>query len=136
MTKQSGSKQNKGERKRIEGLLRTALLEGGEMAYSLYEYELEDNIDYWFQELKADRDEFVFVVTENSGHVAMVLIEKEKTVYINEQAREKLSALWHLTYRINLEQLIPMMVTDLMDGFVSVNGVKTVDRHWPVTGSK
>jgi hypothetical protein len=77
--------------KKIESLLRKALMEDGEMAYSLYKYELEEHIDYWYNGLKADRDDFVFVVTENSGPVAMVLIMPDKTVLVNEAARAKLS---------------------------------------------
>jgi len=55
-------------------LLRKALLQDGKMAYSLYEYKLEEHIDYWYDGLKADQDDFVFAVTENSGYMAMVLI--------------------------------------------------------------
>ena len=40
--------------KQIAMLLRKALLEEGEMAQSLYEYELEEHIDYWYEGLKAD----------------------------------------------------------------------------------
>jgi hypothetical protein len=52
--------------RKMESLLRKALLEEGKMEYSLYEYELEEPIDYWYDGIKADRDDFVFVVTENS----------------------------------------------------------------------
>ena len=61
------------------------------MERALYEYELEEHIDYWYEGLKADRDEFVFAVTENSGDVAMVLITADKTVYLNEDATEQLA---------------------------------------------
>ena len=60
-------------KKKIANLLRKALLQDGKMERSLYEYELKEHIDYWYEGLKADRDEFVFAVTENSGDVAMVL---------------------------------------------------------------
>ena len=50
------------------------------MERALYEHKLEEHIDYWYEGLKTDRDEFVFVVTENSGDVAMVLITADKTV--------------------------------------------------------
>lgn len=52
------------------------------MTRSLYEYELEKHIDYWYEGLKADRDDFVFAVAENSGHVAMMLIMADKTVLV------------------------------------------------------
>ena len=123
-------------KKRIETLLRQALLQGGEMAHGLYEYELEEHIDYWYKGLKADRDEFVFVVTENSGDVAMLLIMADKTVYINEKAREKLSALWPGRYNINMARLIPMMAEQLANGILSVNGFKTQPHPSPKARKK
>jgi len=49
------------------------------------DYELVEHIDYWYNELlKADREDYLFVVTENSGDVAMVMITKNKTIYVNE----------------------------------------------------
>jgi hypothetical protein len=114
--------------KQIEMLLRKALLEDGEMPQSLYEYELEEHIDYWYEGLKADRDDFVFAVTENSGHVAMVLIMPNKSVLVNEVARAKLSEFWQLNYRTNMEKLIPMMAKQLADDILYVTGVKVADR--------
>ncbi len=101
------------------------------MVYSLYEYELEEHIDYWYDGLKADRDDFVFVVTENSGHVAMLLILPDKTVLVNEVARAKLSEFWQSNYSTNLKRLIPMMAKELANDSLFVNGMKTVDREPP-----
>jgi hypothetical protein len=114
--------------KQIEAILCKALLEEGKMEYSLYEYELEEHIDYWYDGLKADQDDFVFAVTENSGHIAMVLIMPDKTVFVNEAARTKLSKFWQSNYGINLKRLIPAMAKELANDNLFVNGVKTVDR--------
>jgi hypothetical protein len=86
---------------------------------------LEENIEYWYEGLKTDRDEFVFAVTENSGDVAMVLITEDKTVYINEDAREKLVELWPQTYTVNMKRLIPVMAEELANGILTVTGVET-----------
>ncbi len=115
--------------KKIENLLKQALLQNGTMEHALYEFELEEHIDYWYTGLQADDDEFVFVVTENRGHVAMVLITADKTLYINEEARAKLAEIWPLTYDFNLKRLIPLMAADIADGFFAVNGVKTSSQH-------
>jgi len=117
--------------KQIATLLRKALLEEGKMEQSLYEYELEEHIDYWYEGLQADRDDFVFAVTENSGHVAMLLIMSDKTVFVNEAARAKLSEFWQSNYNINMKRLIFMMAEELADDNIFVNGVKTVDRKPP-----
>ena len=46
-------------KKKIANFLRKALLQGGKMERALYEHELEEHIDYWYEGLKTDRDEFV-----------------------------------------------------------------------------
>lgn len=97
------------------------------MAAALYEHELAEHIDYWYAGLQADKDEYVFAVTENSGDVAMVLITKGKEIYVNEEAREKLQALWpQPAYAINLKRLIPVMADELANNIIAVNGVKVV----------
>jgi hypothetical protein len=80
--------------------------------------------------LKADRNEFVFVVTENSGHVAMLLIMADKTLYVNEDARAKLEEFWQNNYSANLKRLIPFMAQELANDVLSVTGVK-IDRKPP-----
>ncbi len=54
-------------KRKIVNLLNKALLQNGKMERALYEYELVEHIDYCYEGLKSDRDEFVFAVTENSG---------------------------------------------------------------------
>lgn len=108
---------------RIENLLRKALIQNEEMAEALYEYELVEHIDYWYKGLKRDQNEFVFAITENSGDTAMVLITKEKKIYANEAARDKLSKLWGRAYKSNVERLIPVMAEQLANDIIAVNGV-------------
>jgi len=116
-------------KKTIEKRLREALLRNGKMEYGLYEYELEEHINTWHEELKADKEDFVFVVTESSEAVAMVLVTADNKVYVNEQAREKLLEYWPETYEANLNKLIPMMVSELSEGMLSVTGVQTVTQN-------
>jgi exoribonuclease II len=112
--------------KEIKKLLRAALLQDGKMDYGLYEYDMEEHIDYWYAGLQQDQDEFVFAVNENTGHVAMVLITPDKTVYINEEACAKLKAIWSQAYQPNMKRLIPMMAEELAHDIMSVTGVKTI----------
>lgn len=122
------------KKRKIANTLRKALLEDGKMERALYEYELEEHIDYWYEGLKSDRDQFVFAVTENSGDVAMVLIMPDKTIYVNEEAREKLAKFWIKAYENNINRLIPMMAENLANDIISVTGVKMVSpnqkRRW------
>jgi hypothetical protein len=112
--------------KNIEKILQQTLLHDAAMQYGLYEYELEELLDELKLSLAADQDDYIFAVTENSGQVAMVLIEKSGQVYINEQAREKLQALWPVTYASNMKQLIPAFARQLHQGELPINGVKTI----------
>lgn len=112
--------------KHIEKILQQILLHDGAMQYGLYEYELEELLDELTSSLAADQDDCIFAVTENSGHVAMVLIEKSGQVYINEQAREKLKTLWPVAYTSNMQTLIPAFARQLHNGELPINGVKTV----------
>jgi hypothetical protein len=64
----------------------------------------------------------------------MVLIAPDKTVYVNEEARKKLSEFWTKAYKNNINRLIPMMADNLANDIISVNGVKMVtpskNRRW------
>lgn len=112
-------------KKKIEALLRQALIENGKMEYALFEYELKEHIDYWYKGLKRDKEELVFAVTVNRGDVAMVLITKNKDIYINEDARNFITQQWQgEVYKKNMERLIPMMANDLANKIIAVNRVK------------
>jgi hypothetical protein len=120
-------------KKEILDLLSKALIQKGQMDHDLYKFELEENLQKWYADLMADRNNFVLVVTENSGSVAMVLISKDKTNYVNEDGREKLSTLWTLNYENNVKLLLPAMADDIDSGFFSVTGITVVDkskRRW------
>ncbi len=110
--------------KNIEKLLEQALIHDDKMPYGLYKYELEERMGELKSSLAHDNDDYIFAVTENSGHVAMVLIEQSGQVYINEQAREKLKALWQAAYESNMKQLIPVFAQQLYDDALPINGVK------------
>ena len=111
-------------KKDIKKLLEQTLLLDDIMHYSLYEYELEESLDEFKSSLEADQDDYIFAVTENSGHIAMVLIDRSGKVYINEQARDKLRTVWKDAYNKNMRMLIPVFVRQLHSGVLPINGVK------------
>src|SRR5260221_4534808 len=111
--------------KEIEKLLKQALLHDGKMAYSLYEFEFEkEDLDKFKASMIRDNDDILFAVTENTGHVAMVLIEKSGQVHINEQAREKLKEFWQSFYEHNLKMMIPGFARQLSAGDLAITGVR------------
>jgi hypothetical protein len=112
--------------RRIERPLKQALLHDAKMQHELYEYELEELLDEWKSSMAKDKDDYIFAVTENNGHVAMVLIEKSGEIHINEEARERLKELWPSAYESNMKKLIPAFAEQLKEGEIPVSGVKTV----------
>ena len=110
--------------KKIEKLLNQALLHEGKMEYALYEHELMEVLDDLKLSMKIDKDDYIFTVTENRGHIAMLLVEKSGDIYINEQARERLKTLWPVAYESNMKKLIPDFAQQLSEGELPINGVK------------
>ncbi|MGA1622465.1 MAG: hypothetical protein ACO36E_07025 [Synechocystis sp.] len=113
-------------KKAIKQLLETVLLKEGEMVHGLYEYELAENIDYLKKSLKQDNDDYIFTVTTNNGDAAMLLIDNQDKIFINEAARDELKRLWQKNYTNNIKKLIPDFVAQLTRDELPINGVKTV----------
>jgi hypothetical protein len=78
--------------------------------------------------LAKDKEDLIFSVTENTNHVAMVLIEKSGDVHINELARDRLKEFWKAYYVSNTKKLIPVLAKQLNDGSIPLNGVTVVSR--------
>lgn len=115
-------------KKSIEKNLVKALLHDGEMAYALFEYELEEHIEEYLKSKKDDGDDYFFAVTEHTNDVAMLLIDGDNNVHVNEDARAMLKKLWQKSYEYNMKVMIPHMVDELSRGFLSVSGVKVQGR--------
>jgi hypothetical protein len=102
-----------------------ALLNDGAMSKALFEQELEDQIDEFLKSKQEDQDDYFFAITERDNHVAMLLIDREDNVHVNEEARAKLKTFWqNSVYENNMEMLIPQMVDELNEGYYFVTGVK------------
>lgn len=106
--------------------IKKALLQDGKMEHRLYEFELLSLVDDLKESLAEDKDEYMFALTERGGDVAMVLIEPSGDIYINEEAREKLKALWPKAYEHNIKKLTPYFVNELISERIPVQGVKTI----------
>ncbi len=105
--------------------LRQALLEAGPLSQKLYDFELAEGIEFWYDGMVVDGDAYFIVISEMEGDVAMLLMDQDKQVHINEAARVQLMHLWAESYSGNIEQLLPSIVEDLREGFVAAIGIKT-----------
>lgn len=114
-------------RKMIEKNLTKALLNGGKLEKKLFDYELAEHVDEYLLSKKQDKDKYFFAVTEHTNDVAMLLIDENDVVYINETARQYLQTLWSEAYISNIKLLIPGMAQQLDAGFLYAAGVKEVE---------
>ena len=102
-----------------------ALLNDGAMSKALFEDELQDQIDEFLQSKQEDGDDYFFAITERDNLVAMLLIDGEDKVHVNEEARSVLKTFWKgSVYKDNMLMLLPQMVDELSEGFYFVTGVK------------
>jgi hypothetical protein len=118
-------------KKTIEKNLKKALLNDGIFAWALFEYELEEHLEEYLLSKRADRDKFFFAITEHTNDVAMLLIDENDQVHINEDARTVLKELWSSVYRENIRKLIPHMAEQLDAGYLFAAGVQEINwmRH-------
>lgn len=121
--REKSAKKQRTRREIIEGSLRKALLEDGPMVKALFEYELEEYIDEFVASKRADGDSYLIAVTERTNDVAMLLLDEDDVVYVNEEARAILKKFWRNSYQRNLERLIPDMAECLDDGYLYHAGV-------------
>jgi hypothetical protein len=115
-------------KKRIEKNLIKALLNDGKLAKELFDYELAEHVDEYLLSKKQDKDKYFFAVTEHTNDVAMLLIDENDIVYVNETAREQLKILWRDAYSENMKNLIPGMAQELDEGFLFSAGVKEIEK--------
>jgi hypothetical protein len=117
--------------KEIQDVLERVLLQDGEMDRALYEWEMEEHVDYWTASMRRDRDEYLFVVDVHMNNVtrqpgaALLVLEPMGPISVNEAARDRLKALWKDAYVPNMQKLIPSFAKQLKKGELAVNGVKT-----------
>ena len=108
-----------------EKYLVRALLDDGAMSKSLFEEELKDQLDDFLKSKKEDGDDFFFAITERDNQVAMLLIDGDDKVHVNEEARTVLKSFWQKSvYDDNILMLLPQMVEELNEGYYFVTGVK------------
>jgi len=102
-----------------------ALLNNGTMSKSLFEEEIQDEIDEFLKSKREDGDDYFFAITERDNKVAMLLIDKDDKVHVNEEARDMLKTFWKgSVYKDNMLMLLPQMVDELNEGYYFVSGVK------------
>ena len=113
-------------KKTIANNLKRVLLDDAPFVQALFDYELREHIEEYLESKHTDKDRYFFAITEHTNDVAMLLIDEQDTVHINEGARAVLRTLWRDAYPKNVQRLTPKMVQDLQAGYLFAAGVKVV----------
>src|SRR5262245_55898861 len=113
--------------KKIAKNLKKTLLHDGPLVRALFEFELEEHLEEYVLSKQTDGDKFFFAVTEHTNDVAMLLIDEDDHIHINEEARALLKAMWRDAYEENIQLMIPRMAEQLEAGYLFTAGVKEVD---------
>lgn len=105
--------------------LKKVLLENGAFSRALFELDLEDRIVAYLQSKHEDGDKYMFVIAEKSNEIAMMLIDENDEVHVNQDARALLMKLWQgEIYKSNIRLFMPDMVNELDKGNHYFVGVK------------
>ncbi|MCG3155304.1 MAG: hypothetical protein DKINENOH_01910 [bacterium] len=109
--------------------LKKVLLEGGAFSHRLFGFELEDRIKAYLESKHEDGDKYLFVIAEKSNGIAMMLIDENDRVHVNEEARAVLMKFWKgENYKNNILLFMPDMANELDKGNHYFAGVKVVER--------
>ena len=111
-------------KKTIEQNLKKALLENGPLVQALFKHDLEEHIEEFKLSRHEDKNAYFFAIAAHSNDVAMLLIDKDDNLHVNEDARALLKTLWQDHYRTNIQRLIPDMAGELEAGYLYTAGVK------------
>lgn len=116
-------------KKIIEKNLKKVLLEGVDFSQALFEFDLEARIEAYLQSKHEDGDKYLFVIAEKSNEIAMMLIDENDEVHVNEEARALLMKLWQgENYKNNVLLFIPDIANELDKGNHYFVGVKVAER--------
>ena len=111
-------------KKKIENNLREALFGEKALSLDLYDEALAEYEAEFKESLQKDADDALLCLFVDSGEVAMMLIEPEGSIYRNQDALQRLRALWPQSFDANFQTLIPMFAADISKGMFGVAGIK------------
>jgi hypothetical protein len=111
-------------KKTIQAALEHALLHGALLSTALCESVLIGFVDELEESLHSDADDALIAFVVEGNEVAMLLIEVDGSVRLNDVARERLHHMWKDSYATNIKMLMPTFVDQLRRGMLAVGGIK------------
>jgi hypothetical protein len=115
------------DKNRIETHLRAALNERKPLSLDLYVEALAPHESALVASLNDDADDTLLcVLVDEKNDAAMLVIDWDSNIYRNEKALEKLKAIWRQSFERNVEFLLPVFSSQIMQRNLGVAGLKWI----------
>lgn len=110
----------------ISASLEGAFLRGTPLSNDLYVEVLAGHEGALKASLDADADDALLCVLADDGDVAMLLVDWTGIVYRNEEALERVKAMWRDNFEVNVQKLVPIFVEFISQNNLGVAGIKWI----------
>lgn len=111
-------------KKKIAGNLQSALSGQSPLSIDLYVEVLAGYEDELKASLDKDADDALLCMLADEGDVAMMVIDWDGSIYRNENALNKLKAMWRGSFDINVQTLVPILSSHISQKNLGVAGIK------------
>ncbi len=110
----------------IKAALEGAFLRAEPLSNDLYVEVLAGHEAALKASLDADADDALLCVLADDGDVAMLLVDWSGIVHRNEEALERVKAMWRDNFAVNVERLLPTFVEFISQNNLGVAGIKWI----------
>ena len=111
-------------KKKIATDLQSALSGQIPLSIDLYVEVLADYEDELKASLDKDADDALLCMLADDGDVAMMVIDWDGSIYRNENALNKLRAMWRHSFETSFQTLVPIISTHISQKNLGVAGIK------------
>ena len=106
--------------------LHAALRGEKNLSIDLYVEVLVDHEDALTASLDHDADDALLCMLADDGDVAMLLIDWQGAIHRNDNALEKLRAMWHSSFEANCKTIVPIFSDHISQRNLGVAGIKWI----------
>lgn len=106
--------------------LHAALGGNKKLSIDLYVEVLVDHEETLKASLDRDADDALLFMLADEGSVAMLLIDWQGTIHRNDNALEKLRAMWHSSFEVNCKTIVPIFSDHIHHRNLGVAGIKWI----------
>ena len=111
-------------KKKIETDLQSALTGRQSLSIDLYVEVLAKHEEELKASLNRDADDALLCMLADDGDVALMIIDWDGSIFRNENALQKLHAMWRGSFDINVQALVPILSGHINQKNLGVAGIK------------